>query len=80
MREDRLAFREMEKALKKREEALSLKERQYAANERRLRETIQREIQAQAPLPAAPAEEPSTLRNLTRTPFAVAKAVFGGGS
>ncbi len=80
LREDRLAFREMEKALKKREEALSLKERQYAANERRLRETIQREIQAQAPLPAAPAEEPSTLRNLTRTPFAVAKAVFGGGS
>ena len=80
LREDRLAFREMEKAIKKREEAITLKERQYAANERRMRETIQREVQAQAPLPAAPAEEPSTLRNLTRTPFAVAKAVFGGGS
>lgn len=80
LREDRLAFREMEKSLKKREEALALKERQQAANERRLREAaVQREAPAQ-PLPSAPAEEPSPLKSFTRTPFAVAKAVFGGGS
>ncbi len=74
LREERLAFRDWEKALKMKELSLSTKEAKLSDMERRAQERL-------IAKPQIPEPEPTTIdlmRSFTRSPFAAAKAVFKG--
>ncbi|MFA5262486.1 MAG: response regulator [Opitutaceae bacterium] len=74
LREERLAFRDWEKALKLKELSLSTREAKIGSHEQRMKETQN----AKPPAPPPAPDKVDFMRSFTRAPFAAAKAAFMG--